>query len=461
MPDGGLAKPAPQTGHNNNRGRRENTMKSSRRYAGLVVAVAALSGCMHNAGDEEVSRRMTAEREASWPIEAVVDKAVARKSGGSAIIEALRSRPSVLIPGTPYARIAEAVMLSDSRVAEAELHVAVLRAEAAKRNWMPRIGPRVSLSSLGDLVADLLMQQVLFDNGRKSAERDLAKADVEIAAVEIVESGNKRVFEALSLYIEVEENRQLRSHLDRSLRDMAHFEWVLQQRVDGGVSDSSDLNVLQQQLAAIRAQASQAAEVTISALAQLNTISTEKLDGLVGLGGLSTTETGPALPVLRAQAERNRTLAKARMARASNLPGLAANASANDGARLDITTESLFGMGSVATMKAIEATKETAERRIAEADESMRRQISTQTRAVVSYRRQLEESRSLTASAQHNLKLFRKQFESGQRQIMDVIGVYQTYARALETEIDLKYKVARAELEMARLMGVLAEGARI
>jgi adhesin transport system outer membrane protein len=44
---------------------------------------------------------------------------------------------------------------------------------------------------------------------------------------------------------------------------------------------------------------------------------------------------------------------------------------------------------------------------------------------------------------------------------MDVIGIYQTYARALETEIDLKYKVARSELEMARLMGALAQGARI
>jgi len=416
---------------------------------------------MQNAGDAEVSRLQEATNEATWPIEAVVDKAVARKTGGSAIIEALRSRPSLLVPGTPYARIAEAVMLSDSRVAEAELQVAVLRAEAAKRNWMPRIGPRVSLSSLGDLVADLMLQQVLFDNGRKTAERDLAKADVEIAAVAIVESGNDRVFDALSLYIEAEENRELSNHLDRSLRDRAHFEWVLQQRVDGGVSDMSDLNVFQQQLAAIRARASEAAEVTMNALAQLNTMSVQDMDGLGGLGGLRTTDTGPALPVLRATAERDRTAAKARMARAGNLPGLAANASADDGASLDITSDSLFGIGSGAAIKAIEATKETSERRIAEADESMRRQISAQTRAIASYRRQSEEARGLTASAQHNLELFKAQFESGHRQVMDLVATYQTYARALETEIDLKYKVARAELEMARLMGALAEGARI
>jgi outer membrane protein, adhesin transport system len=436
-------------------------MKLRRQHVGLVVAFAALSGCMNSAGDADGLRLEGVATEAKLPIEAVVDKAVARKTGGSEIIEALRARPSLLIPGTPYAFIAEAVMLSDSRVAEAELQVAILRADAARQNWMPRIGPRASLSALGDLVADLMLQQVLFDNGRKTAERDLARADVEIAAITIVEAGNERVFEALSLYLEAEENRELRNHLERSLREMGNFEWVIQKRVDGGVSDMSDLNVLQQQLASIRARAGEAAEVTTTALAQLNMISARQLDGLIGLGGLRNADTGPALPVLRAKAERDRTVAKARIARASHLPALAANASTDGEARLEMTTDSFFGVGSGAAMDAIEATKKISERRIAEADESMRRQIGAQTRAITSYRRQSEEARGLTASAQNNLQLFMAQFESGHRQVMDLVGTYEIYARAMETEIALKYKVARAELQLARLMGALAEGARI
>ena len=436
-------------------------MKLSRRYAGLGLIFAALSGCMNTTEHRDVSRLQTVENEARFPIEAAVDKAVAGKTGGSEIIEELRARPSLLAPGTPYAIIAEAVMLSDSRVTEAELHVAILRAEAAKRNWMPRIGPRVSLSSLGDLVADIMLQQVLFDNGRKLAERDLAKADVEIAAVAIVESGNERVFDALSLYLKAEENRELQDHLERSLREMGNFEWVMQKRVDGGVSDMSDLNVLQQQLASIRARANEAGELTTSALAQLNTFSARNLDALTGLGGLQIADTGPSLPVLRAKAERDRTVAKAQIARASHLPALAVNASANDEARLEVTSDSFFGMGSVAAMKAIEATKETSERRVAEADESMRRQIAAQSRAIVSYRRQTADARGLTTSAHNNLQLFKAQFASGHRQVMDLIGSYEIYARALETEIALKYKVARTELELARLMGALAEGIRL
>ena len=53
-------------------------MKSSKRYAGLIAAFAALSGCMNNPGDAEVSRQSGAASQAAWPIEAEVDKAVGR-----------------------------------------------------------------------------------------------------------------------------------------------------------------------------------------------------------------------------------------------------------------------------------------------------------------------------------------------------------------------------------------------
>jgi adhesin transport system outer membrane protein len=44
---------------------------------------------------------------------------------------------------------------------------------------------------------------------------------------------------------------------------------------------------------------------------------------------------------------------------------------------------------------------------------------------------------------------------------MEVVGVYETYIRALETALEVKYKAARAELRIAELQGVLASGDRI
>jgi len=440
-------------------------MKLSRRNAGLIVAVAALAGCMKDMGEGGVSRFLGAEPNvaaAQAPAaRSTAQKAVLKPAEASEIIYALQTRPSVLQPGTPYARVADAVIASDARVAEAELRVAQLRAEAAQKNWLPRIGPRISLTSLGEFVADLILQQVLFDNGRKIAERDLAKANVEVAAVNLVEDGNKRVFEALSLYLKAQEGQALAAHLARADKEMGYFEWVMDERVKGGVSDMSDLNIIRQKVASARARATEATESAVTAMAELNAMAARPLNDLSGIGGLKDAKAGEALGVIRAKAERDRAIAEARIARASHLPGLAANASTSGDLGLEVTTDSLFGLGTVAEMQAIEATKDSASRRVTEAQEDAARQIASQSRQLEAYLRQANEARTLTSAARQNLDLFRQQFEGGQRQVMDLVGVYETYSAALEKEIDLKFKAARAELELARLKGALAEGASI
>ncbi len=427
----------------------------------MIIALMVLPGCLKDMGGGEVSRFRAAEPEAAAETGTDIKPAVVKPADASPVIYALQTRPTALEPGTPYSRVAEAVIASDSRVAEAELRVAQLRAEAAQKNWMPKIGPIISLNSLGEFVAQLVLNQVLYDNGRKVAERDLAKANVEAAAVNLVDDGNTRVFDALSLYVTAEENRQLAALLDNSNKDMGHFEWVMQQRVNGGVSDMSDLNILSQKLAAMRARSSEAKEARSTALAELNAMSSRPLDGLSGIGGVSRVGSGEALGVLRAQVQYDQAIAQAKIDRASHLPGLAAKANSNGNVGLEVTTDNLFGLGTMAEFKAIEATKESAERRVSEAREIAARQIDSQASRLSAYERQATEARGLTAQAKDNLDLFRKQYEGGQRQVMDVVGVYETYARALETEIELKYKAARAALELARLRGALAEGARI
>ena len=44
---------------------------------------------------------------------------------------------------------------------------------------------------------------------------------------------------------------------------------------------------------------------------------------------------------------------------------------------------------------------------------------------------------------------------------MDVVGVYETFAARESSAVALKYDLARARLEMARRMGVLADGGDI
>lgn len=435
--------------------------------AGAVLAVTALSGCMQDIGQGTVSRFLQAQPEAGVADtgETKTAQPDARTSqDASPIIATLAARQSVLTPGSPYAEVAAGVLAADARVAEAELHVAQLRAEAASKNWWPTISPRITLTSLGDLVADLVINQVLFDNGRKKAERDLAKADVELAAVALSESSNDRVYDGLVLYLQAEEGRAAADLYGQALKDMGQFEWVMNERVKGGVSDFSDLNVLKQKLADLRARDAAAREKTTRAMAELNALSAVPLSDQRGLRGMGATATDTSLDVLRAMVERDRQIAQARIARADHLPGLSAGGSVRnggDGLALSVNTEQMLGIGTGASLQAIEASKITADRKVTEARDIAQRAIAADQRAIAALKRQAAEAEGLTAQAKTNLDLFQRQYDAGTQQVMDVVSVYETFLRALEKQLDLKFRAARAELDAAKRLGVLADGAKI
>jgi len=84
----------------------------------------------------------------------------------SPIIEGLLNRRSVLGDGT-YDQVADSVLAANTRAAEADLRAAMLRSEARATNWLPTLGPNVSLTSMGTLVTQMVVEQVLFDNGKK------------------------------------------------------------------------------------------------------------------------------------------------------------------------------------------------------------------------------------------------------------------------------------------------------
>jgi adhesin transport system outer membrane protein len=423
---------------------------------GASLAALMLSGCIGQ-GIDEVSRLATYVHgtDAMTPAQ--------KEAAASPVISALQSRRSILPPGSPYSAVSDAVLAAYSRTAEAELRAARLRARAASKNWLPQIGPSISLTSLSDVVTNLVIEQVLFDNGRLKAERAFAKADVEVAAVDLADDTNERIFTALSLYLDAIEARE-RAALDtRTLADMGQFEWIMQQRVQGGVSDRSDLNVLGQKLGEIRLNLTSAEEAASTALAELNAMAAVPLNDVKGLDVLLQ-RSGKARPlsVLRALAEEDRDIAEARSQRAGLLPGVTASGtvgSINDGG-INVGG-SLLGLGTADSLHAIEMQKDAAARRTSQAEEDAARRLRRLEQRVLALSRQTGESVRLTEQARANLDLFQEQYDSGQRQVMDVVGVYETFAARETARVSLKYELARAHLKSARLMGHLADGSQI
>lgn len=433
------------------------------RKAALALSTIILSGCMMRDGaggeDTPVARLSTTDAgTAAGPLDLP-----AREAATSPVIAALQARRSVLAPGSSYDQVADAVLAANSRTAESELRAARLRAEAASKNWLPKIGPSISLTSLGEVVANLIVEQVLFDHGRLKSERAFAKADVEVAAVGLAEDTNDRVFTALSLFVDAEEARERMALDARTLTDMSHFEWVMGERVRGGVSDRSDLNVLRQKLGEIRASRAAARERAETALAELSAMTAVPVTKLSGLSDVRVSaDAARPLSVLRAEAERDRSIAQAQVDRAGLLPGVTASGtvgSTNDGG-INLGGD-LLGLGTGASLKAIEMEKDAAARRVSQADEDADRQLRRLEQRKAAIARQVTEASALTAQARANLDLFQQQYEAGQRQVMDVVGVYETFAQRESTAVGLKYELAKTRLEIARLLGLLADGSEI
>ena len=381
----------------------------------------------------------------------------------SAVIQGLLSRTSVLPSGSAYEQVTTAVLAANARAAETELRAARLRAEAASKNWLPTIGPNISLNSLGDIVSQIVVEQVIFDNGRKKGERAFAKADVEVAAVALAEDTNDRVATGLGLYLSAAEGRESAYVHRATLREMEHFEYIMSERVRGGVSDMSDLNVIRQKLSEIRASIAASEEAAATALAELNAMSISPQNDERGLKPLNiSASAAEPLAVIRAEAQKERDIAQARIDRANQLPGVNAEAAVGENSGGGITFGgAALGLGTNARLKSIEAAGEAAGRRVAQANEDTNRTLRKLEGQVAAKARQAQEARELTGQAKENLDLFAAQYEAGRRPVMDVVGVYETFADRQTAETLLKFEALRLQIELARVQGVLADGDQI
>ncbi len=284
--------------------------------AGAIVL--ALAGCL---GGGEASRS------ALEPAGVVAPKLDRKGAVTSAMIEELGQRRSILTSGGAYADVAAAVLETGKASAEAELRVKRLTAQARSRNWLPKLGPDVSLSSLGAIAAQLVLDQAILDNGRRKAERDFAAADVEVAAVSLAAELNGRVREGLKLYIEAQRARELAAITGSALAEMAEFERIMRIRVEGGLSDGSEQRVLAQKVAEMEATLASERQGEARAWAELAVLAGRPMEGLSGLAALpGDAGTPEPLSVLMAKGEAARMAAEARMARAGLMPGFGASA---------------------------------------------------------------------------------------------------------------------------------------
>ncbi len=391
------------------------------------------------------------------------------EASDSATISGLLARKSALAPSSPYAEVARVVLAANSRPQEAELRAARLRAVAASYNWLPTLGPSISLTSMGDLVADLLVDQVLFDNGGKKAERVFAAADVEVAATTLAQDTNDRVAQALGFYIRAEQARTEAALVRTALGRAQRFEGIMERRVAGGVSDRTDLSVVRAKRAELESDLETLRQDEATALAELTAMSAEAVTGLRGLGALTSldasgTQSVETLAFARAEAEGRRDVAQAQVARAGLLPGVSANATLGDNGSDGIGLSSAatgLGLGTPAQIEALEATREASSRALARTREDAARELASLSARRDALAAQAAEARQLADEAEDIFRQTERQYEAGFRTILDVVGTFEKALRFQRDAVRLTHQRAEANVRIAQRLGRLVDGERI
>lgn len=429
-------------------------MSPARALAVLVL----LSGCMGG----EVASRM--DSRANTPA-AASTKSAGATQGVSPLIADLQARRSVLPPGGAYARVADAVLAADAGTAAAELRIARLKSDARAKNWLPKLGPTVSLTSLNGLAAGLLLEQALFDNGRRKAEREYAAADVEVAAVSLSADINQRVYEGLRHHVNAERARAQGGVAARAADRLAGFADIMRQRVEGGLSDRSEERVIEQHLTEMRATLASDREAETSAAAELAAMVQGSVGEVRGLDPLAVAgNSAVPLSVVKAQGEGRRSVAESRMARAGLMPGLTATTDlTSDGLNpgVKMTGSGLLGWGTKEELAALDATQDVVDRRSAEAAETANRRIVALERQIAMLQTRQSQGAEVLRQTEGNLELFVEQYKLGRRTLLELVGQYDSFARLERDQTALRYEIALLELEIARDRGVLVDGTRM
>lgn len=420
----------------------------------LALTALLMAGCVGGSGGGATKANLDPAAAPAAPAE-----------GGSTLIADLQARRSVLPAGSAYATVADAVLAADAGAAAAELRIARLRSEARAKNWLPNLGPAVTLSALNGLAAGLLLEQALFDHGKRKAERAYAAADVEVAAVSLSSDINQRVYEGLSHYVTAERARAQGAVSGRAAERLAGFADVMRQRVEGGLSDRSEQQVIAQHLAEMQATGGADREAEISAMAELAAMSAQGLDGLRGISRLAVVgnQTEP-LSVVRARGEGARSIAESKVARSGLMPSLSASVNAgtsgiNPGVNLG--GAGLLGIGTREELAALDATADVVARRTAEATEAAQRRIVALERQIALLESQQAKGAQVLGQTTANLDLFVEQYKLGRRTLLELVGQYDSYARLERDQVALRYQIALLELEIARDRGLLVDGVRM
>ncbi|AWI84367.1 hypothetical protein CEW88_12145 [Alloyangia pacifica] len=420
---------------------------SSFRLGCGIALVALLPGCMQvytNAGSD--------------PVGTTAPQAMRlRADGRGKVIGTLAQRPGAILPGTPYAAIARAVLEGGGFRSVSELRLAWLRGKADELDWLPDLGPHLSLAVLAHMSQSVQSRPERFDTPRKQAERDLALAEIDQAALTLVDGANGQVFEAIGHHLDAEEAHARADLLEAAYRDVASLDWPIARAVAAGLVPAQRLQELRARVAWLRAERVDAGAEAQRARSELAAMGDSRLGGVAGIGAIRELVSPPLLSELQAGILRAGVEAQERRTLNMLFDGLDARRSPEELAAL----EEAFGYDGEGS-EAGDWAPPTAGPRWSPVESTPGDfEIAAVAREREALRIGLGEAEKMRASAVAEAVRARQMERTGQMTAAELLGPLSSALRAQEEEITQRYALARAVLRLAYLRGTLVDGSTL
>lgn len=366
-----------------------------------------------------------------------------------------------------YAKIAQAALNTKKFSREALVRASEHKLEAHKQSLLPQVTPGVSLDANGDTIAQLNIEQTLYDGGRYMANQEILLSEKSSAQANLRTNENERINKAISAYIDYHNARTSQAMLSKTIKSFKTMEDQSESRINIGIGDASDRDLFQLKKLEVQSEYETQEGVALSsrllfkALTGIPMLSQkpEKMDLIY--------DATHSPEVELARADRDKALGNLELQKSNKLPNIAIKGnvgtatdsldSENMDVRLDVSLNQPLTWGFDHSSAATQSEVEASDRKYDEIFKDTQDRIKSLKFELAQAKARHKRLNKLSSNAEKRLKGFRSQFLAGQAGIAEASSTIESYKKIQINAIETEYSIYRTELELATLTGVLSQ----
>jgi len=366
--------------------------------------------------------------------------------------------------GPVYLRIARATQSANSFADRALLKGSDHNLESHKQSLLPQVTPAASINSEGDSVAQLRVEQVLFDSGRYSAGKGVLLGEQSTVAARLRIEENRKIADAISNYIQHHHAKDQQALTASIAKLYGRFERQSQSRLANGVGDTSERDLFNLKKIEAQADFENFGSEAIASARRLKTIAGIAMPREKPERMNFNFDAGTAPEIELANAELEQSTSQLELDQANRLPRLSLNGNVGTATdsfdqedldmRVEVSVNQPLTWGFDHSLASSRSQLEASSIRHDEAKKKAEDEMAILRLEIKQAETKIKRLKTVSVASEKRLKGFNAQFLAGKAGIVEVASIIETYKKSKMNLVDTRYNILNLELELAVLGGI-------